>query len=53
MQNNAFAAKKVVEDQDRSQAAIASSYAGEIYGLEVKETVFPVSVLDRAAFDFT
>ena len=35
MQNNAFAAKKVVEDQDRSQAAIASSYAGEIYGLEV------------------
>ncbi len=35
MQNNAFAAKKVVEDQDRSQAAVASAYAGEIYGLEV------------------
>ncbi len=35
MQNNAFAAKKVVEDQDKSQAAIASAYAGEIYGLEV------------------
>lgn len=35
MQNNAFAAKKVVEEQDKSQAAIASAYAGEIYGLEV------------------
>ena len=35
MQNNAFAAKKVVEEQDKTQAAIASAYAGEIYGLEV------------------
>lgn len=35
MQNNAFAAKKVIEDMDRSQAAIASAYAGDIYGLEV------------------
>lgn len=35
MQNNAFAAKKVVEDKDRSQAAIASAYAGDIYGLQV------------------
>ncbi|MBP3458781.1 MAG: prephenate dehydratase [Lachnospiraceae bacterium] len=35
MQNNAFAAKKVVEDKDKTQAAIASAYAGEIYGLEV------------------
>lgn len=35
MQNNAFAARKVAEDQDRSQAAIASAYAGETYGLEV------------------
>lgn len=35
MQNNAFAAQKVVEEQDKSQAAIASAYAGEIYGLEV------------------
>lgn len=35
MQNNAFAAKKVVEEQDKSQAAIASAYAGDIYGLEV------------------
>ncbi len=35
MQNNAFAAKKVAEDGDKSQAAIASELAGEIYGLEV------------------
>ncbi len=35
MQNNAFAAKKVAEDQDRTQAAIASEYAGKTYGLEI------------------
>ena len=35
MQNNAFAARKVAEEQDRSQAAIASEYAAGIYGLEV------------------
>ncbi len=35
MQNNAFAARKVAEEQDRFQAAIASAYAGETYGLEV------------------
>lgn len=35
MQNNAFAAKKVLEDGDKTQAAVASAYAGEIYGLEV------------------
>lgn len=35
MQNNAFAAKKVAEEQDRSQAAIASEYAAKVYGLEV------------------
>ncbi|MCD7836446.1 MAG: bifunctional chorismate mutase/prephenate dehydratase, partial [Lachnospiraceae bacterium] len=34
MQNNAFAAKKVAEDGDVTQAAVASEYAGEIYGLE-------------------
>ena len=37
MQNNAFAAKKVADDQDRSQAAIASEYAGKTYGLEILE----------------
>lgn len=35
MQNNAFAAKKVADEQDRTQAAIASEHAGKIYGLEV------------------
>ena len=37
MKNNAFAAKKVQEDKDRSQAAIASEYAARLYGLEVLE----------------
>lgn len=35
MQNNAFAARKVSEDEDKSQAAIASAYAGQIYGLDI------------------
>lgn len=35
MQNNAFAARKIAQDKDCSQAAIASAYAGEIYGLEI------------------
>lgn len=35
MQNNAFAAKKVAQEKDKSQAAIASEQAGRIYGLEV------------------
>lgn len=35
MQNNAFAARKVAEDKDKSQAAIASEYAAGLYGLEV------------------
>ena len=35
MQNNAFAAKKVAEEQNKTQAAIASEHAGKIYGLEV------------------
>ncbi len=35
MQNNAFAAKKVADEQDKSQAAIAGEYAAKVYGLEV------------------
>ncbi len=35
MQNNAFAARKVAEEGDHSQAAVASAYAAEIYGLEI------------------
>lgn len=37
MQNNAFAARKVSEDQDKSQAAIASEQAAKIYGLDILE----------------
>lgn len=35
MLNTALAAKKIAEDQDPSHAAIASSYAAELYGLEI------------------
>ena len=35
MQNNAFAAKKVADEQDKTQGAIASEHAAGIYGLEV------------------
>ena len=37
MQNNAFAARKVVEDGDMTQAAIASEQAAKIYGLDILE----------------
>ncbi|MCM1136682.1 MAG: prephenate dehydratase [Clostridium sp.] len=35
MQNNAFAARKVAEEKDKSQAAIASEYAAKLYGLNI------------------
>ncbi len=35
MQNNAFAAQKVANERDKSQAAIAGAYAGKTYGLEI------------------
>lgn len=37
MKNNAFAAKKVADEKDKTQAAIASEYAAEVYGLDILE----------------
>lgn len=37
MNNNAFAAQKVAENQDVTQAAIASAYAAKTYGLTILE----------------
>lgn len=33
--NTAIAAKKVIEEQDISQAAVCSSYAAKVHGLEI------------------
>ena len=38
MENTAVAAKKVLEDKDPSQAAVASVIAGRLYGLKVLES---------------
>ena len=35
--NTAIAAKKILEDQDKSEAAVCSAYAASVYGLEVLE----------------
>ena len=35
MQKNAFAARKVADEKDKTQAAIASEYAAKLYGLEI------------------
>lgn len=37
VENNAVAARKVQTDQDKTQAAVASEAAGELYGLKVLE----------------
>ena len=33
--NTAIAAKKILDDQDRTQAAVCSAYAAKVYGLDV------------------
>ncbi len=35
LRNNAFAARKVAEEGDKSQAAVAGEHAAQVYGLEV------------------
>lgn len=35
--NTAIAAKKILEDQDKTQAAVCSAYAAQVYGLEILE----------------
>lgn len=35
VENTAVAARKIIEDKDKSQAAVASQAAGKLYGLEV------------------
>lgn len=35
MENNAVAAKKIRDEKDRTQAAVASEIAGELYGLKI------------------
>ena len=37
MKTNAFAAQKVAEDKNPTEAAIASEYAAKVYGLEILE----------------
>ena len=48
--NNAFAARKVAEEKDPSQAAIAGEYAGRVYGLEVLKK--PVNQSDTTSTRF-
>lgn len=35
--NTAIAAKKILEDQDKTQAAVCSAYAAQVHGLEILE----------------
>lgn len=50
MENNAFAAKKVADEGDKTQAAIASRYAGELYGLNILEEGINDSELNSTRF---
>lgn len=50
MENNAFAAKKVADEGDKTQAAIAGRYAGELYGLNILEEGINDSELNSTRF---
>lgn len=48
--NNAFAARKVAQEGDCTQAAIASEYAGKVYGLEVLKKPVNQSEMNSTRF---
>lgn len=50
MQNNAFAAKKVAEEGNKMQAAIAGEYAGQVYGLEILKNAINQSETNSTRF---
>lgn len=50
MGNNAFAVRKVAEDEDRTQAAIAGEHAAEAYGLEILERGLNHSSINSTRF---
>lgn len=50
MNNNAFAARKVAEDGDKTQAAIAGAHAAETYGLEILERGVNQSSINSTRF---
>lgn len=50
MENNAFAAKKVADERDKTQAAVAGRYAGELYGLNILEEGINDSELNSTRF---
>jgi chorismate mutase/prephenate dehydratase len=50
MENNAFAAQKVADEKDKTQAAIAGRYAGELYGLNILEEGINDSELNSTRF---
>lgn len=50
MLNNAFAAKKVSESKDKTIGALASEYAGRVYGLEVLKRAVNQSDLNSTRF---
>ena len=39
MENTAGSAKRIKEDNDKTQAAIASKQAGELYGLKIRQRI--------------